>query len=162
MFELIVEPIPGKNPGLMLDGPYVTENVWRVFNRMINSNSMTCPLYHARQRAGAFFQGGSNDPNGRFVFIEFWQSDYGEFVRLANQSCNNGPIISRLTEIHINLYAYPEAGSLDLCVMIAEEANCPYDAGGWGTPFHFKPESSVSYNKVMTLVRTFGLTVVTL
>lgn len=78
-------PVPGKNPGVNIQGPHVTSLVWHLFSYSINSNRMDCPWYKARIKAGAFFQGGSFSDRGEWVFIEFWKPTQAEdYLNLIN------------------------------------------------------------------------------
>src|SRR5690606_1806652 len=122
----------------------------------INDNDSE--IYQSRCQAGAFFQGGSNAPDGQWILLEFWQpmEKTVEFVRLINDAVRQH-LIKHLTTIPVNLYAYPEPGALTLCLMIAEETKCPYDAGSWGLPFTFLPEDNITHQAVYKLLREFDL-----
>lgn len=77
---------PAKNPGINIHGPQVTELVWELFRYSIAANRIDCPWYKARQEAGAFFQGGSDKPDG-WVFIEFWSPTKSNgYVNLINRA----------------------------------------------------------------------------
>lgn len=79
-------PQPGKGPGINIHGPQVTEFVWKLFSYSISANRIDCPWYNARQKAGAFFQGGSDKPSN-WVFIEFWKPDTAfHYVNLVNRA----------------------------------------------------------------------------
>lgn len=81
-----VEPVSGHNPGIHIYGKHVTEIVHQVFAISINANHRDDPWYHARQKAGAFFQGGSDKPKGEWVFIEFWKPETADtYVDMINQ-----------------------------------------------------------------------------
>lgn len=62
--------------------------------------------------------------------------------------------------VDVNLYQWHQKGSLDMCIMIAHETDCPYDGGVWNGPFHFHPESEQQRAAVLDLVTHFELKVV--
>lgn len=82
-----MKPQHGKGPGINIHGPHVTRLVWSLFNYSIMSNRIDCRWYQARQQAAAFFQGGSDRPDGEWLFIEFWRPDnataYLELINMA-------------------------------------------------------------------------------
>lgn len=60
-------------PGLILTGEHhATELAWETIKRCL-TNYMTDPFYKLSQESGAFFQGGSNDKDGGFLYVEFWK-----------------------------------------------------------------------------------------
>lgn len=84
-----VEMVPnsGKGLGINIYGPQVTPLVWKLFDYSISSNRIDCPWYRARTKASAFFQGGSNSPKGKWVFIEFWRPEHaGDYMDLINNA----------------------------------------------------------------------------
>lgn len=62
-----------------------------------------------------------------------------------------------LHQISIGLYGWKEPGALTLCVMIAQETGCHYDAGEWMTPFTFLPEDREEFEATLALVKLFEL-----
>lgn len=77
---------PGKGLGINIQGPHVTKFVWELFDYSIKANRLDCIWYKSRQRAGAFFQGGSFKPDN-WVFIEFWNPDESfYYVNLINRA----------------------------------------------------------------------------
>ncbi len=147
----------GKGPGVIMYGSYVTEHVHQAMMRLMCANNIRTEEYIARHKCHAFFQGGSNDPKGEYIFIEFWNHDLDasrDFMRLLNKALHP----------HIGCYAqtipinpYKTEGSISYAVMIAEDTGCPYDGGVWNGPFTFRPESNIQHAKVMDLVRYIGL-----
>ena len=64
---------PNMTPALVLDGQeHASETTWNTVSRCL-TNFMTDPFYDLHQKAGAFFQGGSNNPLGGYIFVEFWK-----------------------------------------------------------------------------------------
>lgn len=63
-------------------------------------------------------------------------------------------------QIDVDLYNWHLKGSLDMCLMIAQETECSYDGGVWNGPFHFLPESEAQREAVLDLVNHFELRVV--
>ncbi len=151
-----------KCPGLYLFGNYVTPRVHQGFKQIMMCNDIRYPEYKATRKVNAFFQGGSENPDGKFVFIEFLQTklkNHEDFMDIVNRQI--GPLIVRhTTEIKINLYEYVHKGSMTMCLMIAEETGCRYNSGGWNEPFTFQPETNVEYRKVFDLCRRMELTII--
>lgn len=88
MIEIKVKPQPGKGPGINIHGKHVTESVHQIFSRVMRANHMDSPYYKARQKCTAFFQGGYDEPKGEWLFIEFWGSDYLDFVQIIRKLVN--------------------------------------------------------------------------
>jgi hypothetical protein len=88
MIEIKVKPQHGKGPGINIHGKHVTESVHQIFSRVMRSNHMDSPFYKARQKCSAFFQGGYDEPKGEWLFIEFWGSDYLDFVQIIRRFVN--------------------------------------------------------------------------
>lgn len=81
-----ITPQHGKNPGININGPQITDIVWQIFNYSIGANRYECPWYKARQEAGAFFQGGSGENTG-WIFIELWQPAQGhKYLNMINRA----------------------------------------------------------------------------
>lgn len=156
MFKFNMQPVPGKGPGIVMFGDYVTDRVKHAVRMVMNDSYIDSPVYKARSDASAFFQGDQD----KFVFIEFWTpSKADEFVQILNDAVC--PVVAQhLTELHVNLYDYKDKGSMDLCLMIAEETKCEYDASGAFSPFRFKPEYSRQHSDVYNLIRLFELKVI--
>lgn len=156
--KLKLEKKPGRGPCIEMQGPWVTEQVWDTVSMIMSDNWTTSPVYKARSKCCAFFQGGHHDSKGEWILLEFWskEENCAEFIELLNQKLDT-VVPLQLTRIPVNLYDYKDKGSLTLCNMIAEETGCPYDWGVCGSPFWFLPEDTVTYNKVMDLIRTFEL-----
>lgn len=78
--------VAGKNPGIEIYGNHVTPLVHEVFSISMASNHMDDPWYHARKKANAFFQGGHGQPEGKWVFIEFWAPEHAAtYVDMINE-----------------------------------------------------------------------------
>lgn len=60
------------SPGLIVTGPIATPELQEFIRGML-TNWTSDPCYKIHTDAGAFFQGGSNDPNGGYIYIEFWK-----------------------------------------------------------------------------------------
>lgn len=154
--------LAGKGPGLYLFGNYVTPQVHREFTRIMACNDMRTLEYAARNKVNAFFQGGSEDPNGKFVFIEFMKPElkgHEDFMDLINGRV--GPLVGKYSlEIPIDVYKYKYKGSLSMCVAIALETGCSYNGGGWNEPFTFQPEDNAEYRKVLELCKHMELTII--
>jgi hypothetical protein len=88
MIAIPVRPVQGKGPGIFIHGKHVTESVHQIFSRFMNANRYNCEYYKAREGSGAFFQGGSHDPKGEFVFIELWQGNWIHFRQLLKRRLN--------------------------------------------------------------------------
>lgn len=155
-FQLVVHPNHGKGPGVQMYGKYVTEQVWKKVSEIMANNWTTDPVYIARRKAGAFFQGGSNTHIAEWIFLEFWNTDYVDFMHLLNTEVV--PLIARnLTEIRVNLYDYEMKGSLDMCLMVADELKCDYLSGGAGEAFVFRPENNLQHMELWKLLKDVGL-----
>lgn len=70
---------PHENPSLYLYGLHKEESVLihRVVRRCL-TNVTSEKAYYLTKDAGAFFQGGSNDPEGGFIYVEFWRPEGAE------------------------------------------------------------------------------------
>ncbi|QBJ02883.1 hypothetical protein MZD04_gp357 [Pseudomonas phage Psa21] len=88
MIEIKVKPQHGKGPGINIHGKHVTESVHQIFSRVMAANHIHSPFYKARTKCSAFFQGGYDAPKDNWVFIEFWGSDYMDFVQIIRKYIN--------------------------------------------------------------------------
>lgn len=59
-------------PAFEIDGQDASEELHAFLKDML-TNYTPDPRYKLHQDAGAFFQGGSNDPKGKWFLIEFWK-----------------------------------------------------------------------------------------
>lgn len=161
-FEIVAHKsgLVGHGDGVVMYGSYVTERVHGVVSQIIEDCWTNSEYYQARQKCGAFFQGGSHDPKGKYIFIEFLGNSDSEsvkdFLRLLNNSLS--PVIgSALTAIEI----WPNTeGAYYFITEIAKETGCSYDSGSSVQPVTFNPENNDMHNKVMTLCRQMELTIV--
>ncbi len=72
-------------PAFEIHGDDAVPELHRFLNGML-TNWMDDPRYKIHQAAGAFFQGGSHDPNGHWFMIEFWKSEGAQaFVDYMNE-----------------------------------------------------------------------------
>lgn len=88
MITIEVKPQHMKGPGINIHGKHVTRSVHQIFSRILRSNHIHCPFYKARNKCTAFFQGGHDRPDDEWVFIEFWGSDYLDFVQIIRKFIN--------------------------------------------------------------------------
>ena len=118
-----ITPQHMKGPGINIQGPHVTMMVWELFNYSMMANRIDCPWYKARQKASAFFQGGSDRPSGEWVFIEFWSpTQTDDYLNLINAALafldENGRAVDvmfdsedeslvKLFKAFANFYEYP-------------------------------------------------------
>jgi hypothetical protein len=74
-------------PGLMIDGPEASVELHEFIRYTCLSNFMNQPGYKLKNDSGAFFQGGSERPDGEFIFIEFWKPKGAQaFVDFINNN----------------------------------------------------------------------------
>jgi hypothetical protein len=72
-------------PGLSIGGPMATPELHAFMHRML-TNWVQDPCYAIHQAAGAFFQGGADNPNGEYIFIEFWKTAGAQaFIDYVNE-----------------------------------------------------------------------------
>lgn len=62
---------PHDTVGLIVDGELATPELHQFLMGML-TNWMDDPRYALHREAQAFFQGGSNDPDGGWFYMEFW------------------------------------------------------------------------------------------
>lgn len=67
-------------PGFIISGKDATPQLHAFIRYPVLTNMMTHECYKLHQAAGAFFQGGSNDPNGEFIYLEFWKPEGAQAV----------------------------------------------------------------------------------
>lgn len=151
------DAMAGKGPGVVLSGDMVTPQVHDAVSFVMNSNYRGDECYEARQKVCAFFQGGSENRNGRFIFLECWQTrvpeDVAEFERILNKYVGS-KIVQDSTQIRI---AATTQGVYYLFTEIAKETNCRYNAGSWNTPLYFYPDDTEQWWKVYNLCRQMEL-----
>lgn len=155
---------PGRGPCIVMDGYWVTERVHDAVYHVLNDTYMESPFYKARQGFSVFFQGGYDDPRGKFIMLEFWVKDLSqtdEFVRLLEKEINK-VIVSQYEKLMVSPYNmnYNDGkGSYDAISMIEKEVGCRVDWGDSMTPITFYPETNVQYDQVRSLCDLFGLKV---
>lgn len=156
------EEFPGRGPCIQLYGDWVTEDVWNAVAAAMRDNWMDSPVYQARSKCGAFFQGGSDNPRGKWVLLEFWSSEdkCSDFVKLLEEAVNKA--ITNIYYTTIALVSKTSNGSdvayIELvCDMIAEQTNCPFERNAMGARVLFQPEDNVAYSKVLNFVKEFKL-----
>lgn len=151
--------LAGKGPGIHIAGPYVTPSVHDAITSVMNSSNLYDPQYKARTAVSAFFQGGSGNREGQFIFLELCITHDPEAIQnfedVINQAVR-GVLPEALTEIHIN----PNTeGAYYFFTEIAKETSCSYNGGTWGQPMAFKPENNEQWWKVYNLCKVMGLNI---
>lgn len=64
---------PHSHPSLILQGKdHATLIAWQTVNRCL-TNYIKDPFYELSRNAGAFFQGGSSNPEQEYIYVEFWK-----------------------------------------------------------------------------------------
>lgn len=72
MFRLSLGP--HGNPAFIINGPDATSELHQALHRML-TNIITAEEYQIHKNAGAFFQGGSDNPGGQHFYMEFWRPE---------------------------------------------------------------------------------------
>lgn len=158
------ERFPGKGHCIELQGDWVTERVWNAVKRAVGSNLIDCDYYKSRRDFCVFFQGGYDNPKGKWILLEFWIDDLtkaDEFLRLLWLAINDA-IIRNFTHIRINAHnmGYNDGkGSYGVLTEIQKETGCPVDWGCSMSPITFHPEDNEQCNNVLNLCRLFDLKV---
>lgn len=156
------EYFPGRGHCIELRGDWVTERVWEAVNRLVNNNFMNSDAYKARQGFCVFFQGGYDNPKGKWILLEFWVDDLektNEFMRLLYIAVNDA-LIRDFTKLRIGSHSmqYNDGkGIYDVLVEIQKETGCSVDWGDSMTPITFMPDSNVQYSQVLNLLHTFEI-----
>lgn len=74
-------------PGLTISGPEATPELHNFIKTECLTNWMDKPGYKVNKEAGAYFQGGSENPKGQYIFIEFWKPKGAQaFVDFVNKN----------------------------------------------------------------------------
>jgi hypothetical protein len=74
-------------PGLTINGPDASVELHEFIRCQCLTNYMDAPGYKLSQESGAFFQGGAHDPEGQWIFIEFWKPKGAQvFVDFINNN----------------------------------------------------------------------------
>jgi hypothetical protein len=74
-------------PGLTISGPEASVELHKFIKTECLTNWMDKPGYKLTQESGAFFQGGSEHPDGEWIFIEFWKPEGAQaFVDFINNN----------------------------------------------------------------------------
>ena len=74
--------------GLIVEGKFATPELHQFLMGML-TNYMDDPRYEIHRKANAFFQGGSNDPDGGWFYVEFWNPAGVEaFINYVNEHYN--------------------------------------------------------------------------
>lgn len=146
---------PGQGPIIEMMGPWVNEYVHDTVSRLMNDNWTDSPIYQARRKCNAFFQGGSNDRNGHYIKLEFWaeESETVDFIKILNDH------LSRVIPtglIRIPIHPDRIDGGLVTLSMISEDVDCRLDAGNAFTPCYFHPENTKQYMDVVRHILSFN------
>ncbi len=74
IFSMCIKPkqYVHDSPALVLNGREATPKMHAFLIRSL-TNFMNDEAYNLHKQCCAFFQGGYNDPNGGFFYIEFWK-----------------------------------------------------------------------------------------
>lgn len=74
-------------PGLVIRGPDASVTLHEFIRYTCLTNDTRQPGYKLTQDSGAYFQGGSERPEGEFIFIEFWKPKGAQaFVDFVNEN----------------------------------------------------------------------------
>lgn len=156
----------GRGPCIEMVGQWVTPEVHEVVSRLMGDNWMDSPVYKARQKAHAFFQGGYDKPQGQWILLEFWtdQENCAEFLEILNTEVNK-VIDPKLTEFHLYAKSNNDKDIEDFEIMvelIADEAKLPVIAGNEAEVHKcraiLKPENSVQHRQLHLYANyTFGI-----
>ena len=74
-------------PGLIISGKAANQEIHAFITNLVMCNFTDDVKYKIKSDAGAFFQGGSNMPDGEYIYIEFWKpSDAQAFVDYINEN----------------------------------------------------------------------------
>jgi hypothetical protein len=74
-------------PGLTINGSDASVELHEFIRCQCLTNYMDAPGYNLSQESGAFFQGGAHDPEGQWIFIEFWKPKGAQaFVDFINNN----------------------------------------------------------------------------
>lgn len=155
------EAFPGRGPCVQMYGDYVTEEVWNVVKSLLCDNVMSSPVYLARNKANAFFQGGHHDSRGKWVLIEFWSEEEKcqDFLKILNEEVNK--VMSEYS--HVICIVAPSNNEKDIrnteeaCLLIADDTGCKFERNMLNARVVFMPEDNLTYTKVYQHVQKFGL-----
>jgi hypothetical protein len=151
---------PGRGPCIQMVGDWVTEEVWNVVHRLLNDNWISSPVYQARSKSGAFFQGGHSNARGKWILIEFWAEEEKchDFIRILNEEVNK--VLhedSTMIRIVANTNNTKDVENrIQVCSMIAEETGCALAPDSELFMHHcsamFVPKNNIEYEKVHLLL----------
>lgn len=156
--QATLKTLADKGPGLYLRGPWVTPEVHEAFTLIMRANHTDDPAYHARNKCCAFFQGGSENPNGEYVFIEMWTFDpskWEDFEKIVNEKVT--PLID------INKWQVKIASATDqsrnLCETLMKETDVPMNWSALSLVVIFTPSDNAQRQRLLDLAKTYGLNV---
>lgn len=167
MFEIKFskkEQFPGRGHCIELYGDYVTERVWHAVKQMVECNITNHEFYKAKEGFCVFFQGGYDNPHGKWILLEFWVDDIEktrEFIRLLTITINR-VLVERFTQICVNpnQMGYVDGeGAYTVLGEIHKETGCHVNWGSPTTPITFYPENNLEHRKVLDLCKAFELPV---
>lgn len=152
---------PGRGLCLQLIGSWVTEKVWLTVNELMHDNLYESPVYRARTEAGAFFQGGHDNPRGKWVLLEFSAPEerIQPFLdilekKLAEDTDPHKAAICIVAETNNDRhkdYVYQS------CELIAQDTGCRYERDVLHASVVFYPEDNLMYDRVRGLCQQFSL-----
>lgn len=153
------EKVVGRGPCVLMYGPWVTKKVWEEVAALLAANNITTPEYTARQKASAFFQGGSDQPNGQFILIEFWAPEErtSDFMELLNKAVA-GTVEEHRTQINIVLKredAEKRKDLIETALTINVETDCTVDFNINNASVTFSPVDNVQYSRVLMLMKPY-------
>lgn len=157
---------PGRGPCIEMMGEWVTPAVHEVVAGLLGNNWMDSPIYQARTKAHAFFQGGYDKPDGEWILLEFWADEDScvDFVKLLNEEINK--VIDE-DRVRIKVIAKSQNDKdqkelKDIVALIADETKCAVGTVNQAAIDRctavFLPANNVEYRAVQLLVNyTFNL-----
>lgn len=151
------EQFPGRGPCIEMIGDWVTPEVYYVVAHMLGANHYDDPVYKARIKAHAFFQGGYGDPHKQWILLEFWATEEAcaDFVKLLNERINEV-----IDEKYVNIMLVSRSQNdkdikdFDTIIeMVADETKCELAdiklAQNCGCRAMFIPKDNVEYRAVL-------------
>lgn len=155
------ENFPGRGRCLQMHGAWVTERVWLEVNALMHDNVYTSPAYIARTEAGAFFQGGSDNPRGKWILLEFSAPEerIQPFLDILEKKLAEDVdphkaaicIVAKTNNDSDKSYVYQS------CELIADDTKCRYERDVLHASVVFYPEDNLMYERINALCQQFQL-----